>query len=149
MMDAKEVLVRAAASEAFGFEDDLQQDVNFSDLLHFAELLEEAWQDRAQRPASAPSVNEELLAAITDFRKAFVIAVGEKSPFAKLALGNIDRAVQQVEASKAEKIPGEVERVTMERFIVVLGVPAHDDATHDCDAMGCGRAHVLARIPRV
>lgn len=30
--------------------------------------------------------------------------------------------------------------------VVVLGQPAADDATHNCDAMGCGQDHVLQRL---
>jgi hypothetical protein len=54
-------------------------------------------------------------------------------------------------------IPGEYERVETERETVVLGNPpesypdswADDDPRrHDCDAMGCGQAHVLARIKK-
>lgn len=147
-MDKAEVLVMAAASEAFGFEGGLQT-VNSSDLLRFADLLKESWNDSAQLPASAPSVSvdEALLAA------AKLVLSNKRGEDDWLILSihcvELEKAIQRAEASKAEKIPGEVERVTMERFIVVLGVPAHDDATHDCDAMGCGRAHVLARIPRV
>lgn len=38
---------------------------------------------------------EELLNAIKEFRQAFVIAVGDHSPFAKTALDKIDAAVQE------------------------------------------------------
>lgn len=38
---------------------------------------------------------DELLTAIRDFRYAFVVAVGEKSPFAKEALRRIDSAVNR------------------------------------------------------
>ena len=36
---------------------------------------------------------EELLKAISEFRESFVIAVGDKSPFARVALSRIDTAV--------------------------------------------------------
>lgn len=29
--------------------------------------------------------------------------------------------------------------------VVILGVPVHDDETHNCDANGCGQDHVLWR----
>lgn len=38
---------------------------------------------------------DELLREISEFRQAFVIAVGDKSPFAKIALGRIDAAVNK------------------------------------------------------
>lgn len=38
---------------------------------------------------------ENLLIAISEFRKAFVVAVGDRSPFAKEALRRIDDAVGQ------------------------------------------------------
>jgi pyrrolidone-carboxylate peptidase len=39
--------------------------------------------------------NASLKKAIADFRQAFVIAVGDKSPFAKIALEKIDKAVEE------------------------------------------------------
>lgn len=31
------------------------------------------------------------------------------------------------------------------RAVVILGVPHPDDASHNCDAMGCGQEHVILR----
>lgn len=53
------------------------------------------------RPASA--VPLELLAAITKFRQAFVIAVGDASPFSKMALKGVDDALATTQQISAEK----------------------------------------------
>lgn len=39
--------------------------------------------------------NANLKIAIAEFREAFVVAVGDKSPFAKVALARIDKAVEE------------------------------------------------------
>lgn len=39
---------------------------------------------------------DELLEAVKEFRQAFVIAVGDRSPFAKVALSRIDAAIESV-----------------------------------------------------
>ncbi|PAS91980.1 MAG: hypothetical protein CGU28_17150 [Candidatus Dactylopiibacterium carminicum] len=62
-----------------------------------------------------------------------------------------NKAIEHVKA-----IPGEQERVETERETVVLGDPQEEDESwpdddprrHNCDAMGCGRSHVLARIKK-
>lgn len=47
------------------------------------------------------NIVEELLRAIDEFRQAFIIAVGDKSPFAKEALRRIDFAVALAAAQQA------------------------------------------------
>ena len=47
--------------------------------------------------------------------------------------------------SVREKLDVEVYRTATE--IVILGIPEEDDETHNCDAMGCARDHVLYRFP--
>lgn len=62
-----------------------------------------------------------------------------------------NKAIEHVKA-----IPGEQERVETERETVVLGDPPEEDESwpdddprrHNCDAIGCGRGHVLARIKK-
>lgn len=43
--------------------------------------------------AAVEAERDKLLIAIAEFRSAFVIAVGDQSPFAKIALGKIDGAI--------------------------------------------------------
>lgn len=54
----------------------------------------------------------------------------------------------------SQHVPGEQHRVETDTHTIVLGNPPEepddwpedDSRRHNCDAMGCGRAHVLARI---
>jgi len=70
-----------------------------------------------------PPPAAQLFAAINKFRQAFVIAVGDKSPFAKLALSGIDTAIKASPATAAnvctrshphEEMNVECERLTEE-----------------------------------
>uniref|UniRef100_A0A6M3JSN7 Uncharacterized protein n=1 Tax=viral metagenome TaxID=1070528 RepID=A0A6M3JSN7_9ZZZZ len=44
----------------------------------------------------------EFIKSVKEFREAFVIAVGDQSPFAKIALNKLDKAVEQIEAQQKD-----------------------------------------------
>lgn len=63
-------------------------------------------------------------------------------------------ALAAVREPVSQHVPGEQHRVETDTHTIVLGNPPEepddwpedDSRRHNCDAMGCGRAHVLARI---
>jgi len=55
----------------------------------------------------AESVNTRLLDALNTLRKSFLIAVGDKSPFARLALSGADKAIAAAEQQAQPELSGE------------------------------------------
>lgn len=67
--------------------------------------------------------------------------------FERLISMDAARAALAAVQKPALAIRGTVtEQVETERETVYLGTPVEDDPRHNCDAMGCGQAHVLARV---
>lgn len=70
------------------------------------------------------------------------------------AVEHAESALAAVREPVSQHVPGEQHRVETDTHIIVLGNPPEepddwpedDSRRHNCDVMGCGRAHVLARI---
>lgn len=70
------------------------------------------------------------------------------------AVEHAESALAAVREPVSQHVPGEQHRVETDTHIIVLGKPPEepddwpedDSRRHNCDVMGCGRAHVLARI---
>lgn len=108
-----------------------------------------------ERIAELERVQGVLAAALKDIESHHIKQNADKgrSEDRSFTLRTIRAALAQVQGQDKRQHPiinGTVQEVveTAQEY-VYLGTPVEDDPEHNCDVMGCGQAHVLARVKKV